>query len=44
MLQVFVSDMHAYHGKDERRIPPLILGHEVSGEIKMENLKAKMLY
>ena len=27
------SDMHAYHGKDERRIPPLILGHEVSGVI-----------
>ena len=25
------SDMHAYHGHDERRIPPLILGHEVSG-------------
>ncbi len=25
------SDMHAYHGKDERRIPPLILGHEFSG-------------
>ena len=25
------SDMHAYHGKDERRIPPLIFGHEVSG-------------
>ena len=25
------SDMHAYHGKDERRIPPLILGHEISG-------------
>ena len=25
------SDMHAFHGKDERRIPPLILGHEVSG-------------
>ena len=23
--------MHAYHGKDERRIPPLILGHEFSG-------------
>ena len=20
------SDMHAYHGKDERRVPPLILG------------------
>ena len=27
------SDMHAYHGRDERRIPPLILGHEVSGVI-----------
>ena len=25
------SDMHAYHGNDERRMPPLILGHEVSG-------------
>ena len=25
------SDMHAYHGHDERRVPPLILGHEVSG-------------
>ena len=21
------SDMHAYHGHDNRRIPPLILGH-----------------
>ena len=28
------SDMHAYHGKDDRRIPPLILGHEVSGVIE----------
>tara|TARA_B100000287_G_scaffold422860_1_gene465369 strand:+ start:1062 stop:2072 length:1011 start_codon:yes stop_codon:yes gene_type:complete len=27
------SDMHAYHGKDNRRIPPLILGHEVSGVV-----------
>ena len=27
------SDMHAYHGYDNRRIPPLILGHEVSGII-----------
>jgi len=25
------SDLHAFHGKDERRPPPLILGHEVSG-------------
>ena len=28
------SDMHAYHGKDERRVPPLILGHEISGIVK----------
>ena len=28
------SDMHAYHGKDNRRIPPLILGHEISGTVK----------
>ncbi len=27
------SDMHAYHGKDSRRVPPLILGHEVSGTV-----------
>ena len=27
------SDMHAFHGHDNRRIPPLILGHEVSGVI-----------
>ena len=27
------SDMHAYHGKDSRRVPPLILGHEISGII-----------
>ncbi len=26
------SDMHAYHGHDARRVPPLILGHEVCGE------------
>ena len=28
------SDMHDYHGKDDRRIPPLIIGHEVSGVIQ----------
>jgi alcohol dehydrogenase len=28
------SDMHAYHGRDPRRTPPLILGHELAGEIK----------
>jgi 2-desacetyl-2-hydroxyethyl bacteriochlorophyllide A dehydrogenase len=27
------SDMHAYHGKDSRRVPPLILGHEVVGVV-----------
>ena len=27
------SDMHAYHGNDNRRIPPLILGHEISGVV-----------
>lgn len=27
------SDMHAYHGHDPRRVPPLILGHELCGEI-----------
>ena len=35
------SDMHAYHGKDERRIPPLILGHEVSGIIESGSKKGK---
>lgn len=35
------SDMHAYHGKDERRNPPLILGHEVSGIIKSGKYKDK---
>ena len=28
------SDMHAYHGHDERRVPPLILGHEAAGIAK----------
>lgn len=27
------SDMHAYHGRDPRRVPPLILGHETAGEV-----------
>jgi len=27
------SDMHAYHGHDPRRVPPLILGHELTGRI-----------
>jgi alcohol dehydrogenase len=27
------SDMHAFHGHDPRRAPPLILGHELAGRI-----------
>lgn len=27
------SDMHAYHGHDSRRPPPLVLGHEAAGRI-----------
>jgi len=27
------SDMHAFHGRDPRRKPPLILGHELAGEV-----------
>jgi alcohol dehydrogenase len=27
------SDMHAYHGHDPRRNPPLILGHEFAGTV-----------
>jgi alcohol dehydrogenase len=27
------SDMHAYHGHDPRRVPPLILGHELAGTV-----------
>ena len=37
------SDMHAYHGKDERRIPPLILGHEVSGVIQRGKYQGKQV-
>jgi alcohol dehydrogenase len=27
------SDMHAWHGHDERRVPPMILGHEAAGTV-----------
>ncbi|TNF88460.1 MAG: alcohol dehydrogenase catalytic domain-containing protein [Gammaproteobacteria bacterium] len=33
------SDMHAYLGHDERRVPPLILGHEAVGTV-LEGSKA----
>ncbi len=35
------SDMHAYFGHDERRIAPLILGHEVSGQVLSGSKKGK---
>ena len=35
------SDMHAYHGNDDRRVPPLILGHEISGTIDQGNFAGK---
>ena len=25
------SDMHGYHGRDPRRVPPLVMGHEICG-------------
>jgi len=28
------SDMHAYHGADARRVPPLVLGHEAVGIVR----------
>jgi threonine dehydrogenase-like Zn-dependent dehydrogenase len=29
------SDMHAYHGLDARRVPPMILGHELAGTVEV---------
>ncbi|RYG56900.1 MAG: galactitol-1-phosphate 5-dehydrogenase [Alphaproteobacteria bacterium] len=28
------SDMHGYHGYDARRVPPMIMGHEMSGIVE----------
>ena len=28
------SDMHAWHGHDPRRVPPMILGHELAGRVE----------
>ena len=33
------SDMHAWHGHDERRVPPLVLGHEAVGTITNGDMK-----
>lgn len=35
------SDMHAYHGTDERRPAPLILGHEAAGVVVQGPLSGK---
>jgi len=35
------SDMHAYHGHDNRRVPPLILGHEAVGVVRSGKLTGK---
>lgn len=35
------SDMHAYHGFDDRRPPPLILGHEGAGVVVDGALKGR---
>ncbi len=28
------SDMHGYHGDDPRRVPPLLMGHEIAGTVE----------
>lgn len=35
------SDMHAWHGHDPRRVPPLILGHEAVGVPRSGQYKGK---
>ncbi|MEM7207206.1 MAG: alcohol dehydrogenase catalytic domain-containing protein [Pseudomonadota bacterium] len=35
------SDMHAYLGHDERRVPPLILGHEAVGTVVEGKLRGR---
>jgi len=35
------SDMHAWHGHDERRVPPLVLGHEAVGMVEDGQFKGK---
>ncbi len=35
------SDMHAWHGHDPRRVPPLILGHEAVGIVRTGSLAGK---
>lgn len=35
------SDMHAYLGHDPRRVPPMILGHEVAGTVTTGRLQGQ---
>jgi len=35
------SDMHAYHGHDSRRVPPLVLGHEAVGVVQTGQYSGK---
>ena len=35
------SDMHAWHGHDARRIPPMVLGHELAGLAESGPLKGQ---
>jgi alcohol dehydrogenase len=35
------SDMHAYHGHDARRVPPMILGHEAAGRVLKGRLEGR---
>lgn len=35
------SDLHAWHGHDDRRVPPLILGHEAVGIVRGGSLDGK---
>jgi len=35
------SDMHAWHGHDDRRIPPLVLGHEAVGTAQSGRLQGQ---
>ena len=35
------SDMHAWHGHDDRRVPPLVLGHEAVGVARSGQFEGK---
>ena len=35
------SDLHAFMGHDQRRVPPMVLGHEIFGEVLEGRLKGQ---